>query len=1147
MTWGPLKTFLEKCFSHKSDDDGQTVLQTSDRLFPEPLHNQPMSFESLISHIGEGLFEIDFTGRILSVNDAALRILKRSKEELLGQNFHHAVCVSDRPEGIHGSLPDPCPILSVFTTRSPMETDDIAFKRGDESELAVYATVSPVFSESAGRLSEAVLVFRDISARKKMEVRLRESEEKYRKIVRNSPDGIFLFDPESYVVLDANPIFCDMIGLFFRETLIGRTITDFCTDSDDIIRQKIGKLREKGLLETFRTEFRKIDQTRFPVSISATTIPFEEKEAVLVTVRNISLEVQSEGIAKLSQEMDQRILEGIPIESLFPRVARDILSLFHFTAVALCRVDSDSRLFPLSIASESDTVRTALEDAFGTSVSGPYIFRTEDISFHASAAKRLDLESYSEKVRSVFEKVGMNASLLFAIALPERRPFAALNVYARRMEDLSEQVVALLMDLSKKLAIAYLHEQEQSQIRLQKMAMESVDSPMFITGPEGLIEWANMAYLQLKGSSFPDILGSQAEFLKNFPRDRETPLNPWNTLSSGLPFTGEHMGTRKDGSLFPSEIRITPMMSEENMILHLVCLETDISEEKAREEELRQKAYFDPLTRLPNRMFMEDQLGKSLAVARRYKRHLAVLFLDLDGFKDVNDTHGHDIGDRLLLEVAVRLQQIIREGDTIARLGGDEFVVLLNNVEGLSDVEIVAQRILETINRPYIIDSRKILIGTSIGISVYPFDEKDESGLLRDADLAMYQAKNSGKNNYVFYHLLSDAITTSEDDSPEGTDKKSTFDDFLISLVPVGDFRRGSIVGFSLKIESISAGSSSLDGNESSRSVSPVFLRWLLETVADTCQIIQSRCPGTFLKTSLSIHQLISPEFLPILYSTFGSRLTSLAPGLIFGINGEKAPPVPLAYQNVIWDLTEKGIRVGLERVGDQQNTLYLLRHLPVDFLGVTPALVREVDFKADSMAFLGALLLMSHALKRTLFLPAVDDLETALILSRMGCDWGEGAFVGPALEPRDISERLTENRSFSRLSGFETESWDLEHIPYLLGRKNHRKLLSSCRDAAQTEILPADLLFSLENHACPLWHWVESSIANSLLSPHDIDSLKNLDDRFHMELISFRESIQQSDTGKARSILDLMDDIHEDTLAGFRIVEERIFDQPLD
>ena len=1118
--------------------------QTSDHATRDSVQNLRIPFESMIWQMGEGFFEIDSEGKILSVNEATVRCLGYTKEELLGRGFHEAVCGHQNADDDLDNTQRACPILSVLSTHNFFESENINFLRQNGAKLEVYVTASSFFSGSPQRISGAIIVFRDISSRKKMETTLRESEEKYRKIVRNSPDGIFLFDPESFIVLDANPIFCDMIGLFFRETLVGKRMTEFCNDSEEFIRHKIDRLREKGLLETFRTEFRRFDQTRFSVSISATTIPFEEREVILVTVRNIALEVQSEGIARLSQEMDQRILEGIPIESLFPRVTEEILTLFHFMAVAISRIDSESRSLPLSIAAESNIVRSALEDAFLVPRSDPYAF---DTLFHGSSAKLLDSGDYSEEVRPIFEKIGMTSSLLYAIALPDRKPIATLGVYVNRREELTEQVIALLGDLSKKLAIAYLHEQEQSQIRLQKMAMESVDSPMFITGPEGRIEWANLAYRQLKGVPLSEIKGKTAEFFKDFPQDRETPLNPWNTLRSGLPFTGEHMGTRSDGSLFPSEIRITPMMSEYNKILHLVCIESDISEEKAREEELKQKAYFDPLTRLPNRMFMEDQLGRSLAVAKRYKRYLAVLFLDLDGFKEVNDTHGHDIGDRLLLEVAVRLQQTIREGDTISRLGGDEFVILLNNVEGLSDVEIVAQRILETINRPYLIDTRKILIGTSIGISVYPFDEKDESGLLRDADLAMYQAKNSGKNNYIFYHLLSDAVTTEEDLSPSETNRKSSFEDLVVSLVPIGDFRTGSIVGFSLRIESPGPGTTSSDNNESSRSVSPIFLRWLMQTVTEACRTIQTHCPGAFLKISLSLHQLISPEFLPILYSTFGNQLTSMAPGLLFGINGEKTPPIPLAYQNVIWDLTEKGIRVGLERVGDQQNTLYLLRHLPVDFLGVTPLLVREIDFKADSMAFLGALLLMTHALKRALFLPAVDDLETALILSRMGCDWGEGSFVGSALSLTQFPDCMGQLPSFFQLSGFETESWDLEHIPYLLGRKNHRKLSLSCLEAEQAEILPADLLFSLENHACPLWHWMESSIANSLLAPRNLDILKNLEERYHRELMTFRDYVQQGKIENGRTILDRLSEINEEILAGFHGVDEQVFKSPLE
>jgi diguanylate cyclase (GGDEF)-like protein/PAS domain S-box-containing protein len=467
---------------------------------------------------------------------------------------------------------------------------------------------------------------------------------------------------------------------------------------------------------------------------------------------------------------------------------------------------------------------------------------------------------------------------------------------------------------------------------------------------------------------------------------------------------------RKDGSKYPVEVHLHLSQSEHPPVF--VSVIQDITERKSTEERLSYLAYYDSLTGLPNRQQVNDSLYRAMLEAESRERLVAVMFLDLDRFKNINDTLGHDVGDALLKEVAVRLKASLRPGDSISRLGGDEFILILGNIAHINDVTRVAQKILDQFIPPFRIAGRDLFISPSVGITLYPFDDDNPENLLRNADIAMYRAKELGRNNFQFYTPELNARAARRLELETGLRRALENEEFILHYQPLVNMQTGKITGMEALLRwqhpefGLIPPMDFIPLAEETGLIVPIG-EWVLRTACAQIKTWHATgFPAMHVAVNLSSVQLQQKNFADTVKKAL--RETGLEPQYLdLELTESLLMHDMEAVEKILKELKALGVLFSLDDFGTGYSSLSYLKRFPIDFLKIDRSFVNDINQDRYGAGIVRAIIVMAHTLGIKVIAEGVESAEQLEFLRKQGCDITQGYFCSEPLATETFTDLL--------------------------------------------------------------------------------------------------------------------------------------------
>jgi diguanylate cyclase (GGDEF)-like protein/PAS domain S-box-containing protein len=550
---------------------------------------------------------------------------------------------------------------------------------------------------------------------------------------------------------------------------------------------------------------------------------------------------------------------------------------------------------------------------------------------------------------------------------------------------------------------------EEKLVFASKVFENSIEG-IVVTDSQGTIMQVNPAFSLITGYGPNEAVGQNPRILKSKKHSSEFYENMWKQLIDIGQWSGEIWNRRKDGEAYPEWLTISAVKDHRGRTTNYVSIFHDISELKRQQETLEHQAQHDALTGLPNRVLINDRLEMALARMKRNRTKLALLYLDLDNFKRINDAFGHTAGDDLLIEVAERLAGLLRTGDTMARLGGDEFLILLSEVDNIDDVSVIAVRLIESLKQPFYHDEIEYFISVSIGVTIAPEDGGDAVSLVKFADNAMYRAKALGRNNYQFFTPELDAQAHHRISMEMKLRKALEHEDFELFYQPVVRIASGEIVGAEALIRWRHEGHLILPGDfiplaEDSGLILPLG-GWVLAAAARQAGQWQNDGYDIGLSVNISSRQFTGQDLVTLLKKSLAEE--KLNPGRLYLEITESMIMGDLTNaQRIMGALREVGMKFYLDDFGTGYSSLAYLNRLPIDGLKIDRSFIKTIVNDAGTQAIVSAIVSLSRILNLAIIAEGVETKAQRQVLHDMSDMLIQGHMVSPAVPASQFQELL--------------------------------------------------------------------------------------------------------------------------------------------
>ncbi|WP_458138745.1 EAL domain-containing protein [Methylomonas sp. YC3] len=653
------------------------------------------------------------------------------------------------------------------------------------------------------------------------------------------------------------------------------------------------------------------------------------------------------------------------------------------------------------------------------------------------------------KYRAAFKKLtrrvfaGASGTLEFEIVgLKGRQRW--FDTHAVPMRDAEGNIVALLgltRDITER-------KQAEEHLKLAARVFSEAHEGILITDPGGIIVDVNPTFSEITGYSRAEVIGRNPSLLQSGKYGADFYRDMWQALHEAQHWQGELWNRKKNGELYAEWLTVSALCDADGKITHYIGLFSDVTQAKQQQQMLELFAHYDPLTRLPNRILFADRLNQAIAHSKRENTLLAICFLDLDGFKPVNDQFGHDIGDRVLVEVAERIKSAIREEDSVSRHGGDEFALLLGDIDSIEQCEQAIMRIHRAIAQPYVIDDQPISVGASSGFTVYPLDDADADALLRHADYAMYQAKLAGKNRCQLFDASHDQQIMHRHQQLRDIEAAFLNNELCMYYQPKVDIKSGQVKG----VEALIRWLHPQRGMVPPLEFLPVIASTDLEirignwVIAQACeQLAGWHARGLLLEVSVNISSY------HLLWSGIGAYIEDTlrlhpeldARYLQLEILESTALDDLSAVNRIITSCREQlGISVALDDFGTGYSSLTHLRHLSVDTVKIDQTFVRDMLDDPDDYAIIDSVIDLSQAFSREVVAEGVESQEQGIVLLLLGCHLLQGYAIARPMPAAAIADWVIAYRPFDDWQIYADAELSAEQVDIAIRRFDTRQWL---------------------------------------------------------------------------------------------------------
>ncbi|KRH78813.1 cyclic di-GMP phosphodiesterase Gmr [Ferrovum sp. JA12] len=599
------------------------------------------------------------------------------------------------------------------------------------------------------------------------------------------------------------------------------------------------------------------------------------------------------------------------------------------------------------------------------------------------------------------------------------KPYAIVAVYHKDKDAFDSEIIELLNEMTRDISFALDSYDYEIKSRIAAVAFESQEA-MIVTDANRNILKVNKAFSEVTGYSSEEVLGKNLSILRSGLHDKDFYENVWQKVSNTDSWTGELWNRRKNGDIYAAQLTITAVKDTGDVVLNYIGSFLDISVRKQAEEQIQRLAYYDSLTGLANRRLFQDRLEQEMKRAVRNKTTLALLLIDLDKFKDVNDSLGHAKGDQLLIETTRRIKALIRDSDTFARLGGDEFTIILPGNDSLININRVVENILKEINKPFDLNDGHVgYISCSIGITQYPNDAKTVDDLLKNADQAMYAVKATGRNGFSFFTKeMQQAVQNKiriTNELREAIGQKQ----LEIYYQPIIDLATNQLV----KAEALIRWNHPKKGLISPAMFIPIAEEsgliieiggWVFIEAIKMAQRIQQTSnkliPISVNKSAIQFNRPIDRNWLEFLDSSGLPR-----GAIIVEITESSLITDSENVKNQLMLFKELGIEVSIDDFGTGFSALSYLNKFDIDYIKIDQSFIRNINENQSNRALTEAIITMAHKIGIKTIAEGVETEEQHHLLKSFDCDYAQGFLYSKAVTANQF-EPLVNHSSYINL-----------------------------------------------------------------------------------------------------------------------------------